>query len=114
MLRIDHERRRGARLAVSRPCKVFEPRSGKYRAGMTRNISAGGMLLRLDRTVHLEPGDRLFIAVARRRVHGLLRSCDMLEATVVRARADTSGESMIAVVLHDPPTALGLPLLLAA
>ena len=67
MIEIDHDRRQSPRIALRRPCKVFNPRSGRYASGSTCDVSTGGMLLRLERAVHIEVGDRLYVGVAQKR-----------------------------------------------
>lgn len=96
MLDIDHERRSSARLPLVRPCKVFEPRGHRYISGCSRNVSAGGMLITLDRRLPLEIGDRLYVGLASSRRQALLRSDEMAEARVVRVLS-REGETMLAV-----------------
>ncbi|NNF43149.1 MAG: PilZ domain-containing protein [Phycisphaerales bacterium] len=100
MLDIDHERRCEPRLVIERPCKIFDPRARKYVAGCTRDVAPGGLMLRLDRVVPLEPGDRVYVGIARTRRHALLHADEMVEATVVRAGSMAGGETLVAV--HFP------------
>jgi hypothetical protein len=109
MLTIDHERREGVRISLTRPCKVFEPRSSKYIAGSTCNASPSGLLLRLHRSMALEVGDRLYVAIPPRRRSVLLRSAEMIEVEVVRTLPITSGETAIAVTFVDPAQETYLP-----
>jgi c-di-GMP-binding flagellar brake protein YcgR len=92
MIELDHDRRESPRIALSRPCKVFNPRSGKYASGSTCDISAGGMLLRLDRPLAVEAGDRLYVGIAQKRRQTLLKSAEMIEAEVVRTLTSAMGE----------------------
>ena len=114
MLDLDHDRRREPRVSLTRPCKVFESRSRKYSAGTTCNVSHDGMLVRLARPASVEPGDLVYVAVARKRQCPLLRSADMLEARVVRAVWIGSGECTVAVALTDPWQEAHLPVPRAA
>ena len=114
MLTIAEERREDARITIRRPCKVYDPRSRKYVAGTTCNVSAGGMLLRLDRRIELDEGDRVFLAVSHRRRDGFMSSRDLVEVSVTRALAMTTGETVLAVRFPAPADDVGLPLALAA
>lgn len=102
MLTLDHDRRTSPRLAISRPCKVYEPRTRRYIAGATCNVGSGGMLLRLDRAVAFEPGDLLFVAVAQKRRQCLVRGTDMTEMEVVRATPSLTGTTTLALRFADP------------
>jgi len=102
MLDIGQDRRDGQRVSLTRPCKVFEPRARKYVAGTTCNVGTDGMLLRLDRALPLEPGDRLYVAIAQKRRQALLRSDEMFAVRVIRMMSITSGEVAVAVRFADP------------
>jgi len=95
--RIDDDRRTEPRLAVTRPCKVQEPVSGRYVPGTTCNVSAGGMLMRLSRSVPLEPGSRLLVGVATRRRQAVIGREELLEGVVTRAMVSPGGETMVAI-----------------
>ena len=114
MIEIDHDRRQSPRIALRRPCKVFNPRSGRYASGSTCDVSTGGMLLRLERAIHIEVGDRLYVGVAQKRRQALLRSSEMLEAEVVRTLAGASGGAMVALRFTDPAQEILLPFRSAA
>jgi hypothetical protein len=114
MIDIDHERRDGPRIALSRPCKVYEPRSLKYVAGTTCDVGSGGMLLRLSRRLDVQPDDHVYVGVAQKRRHAILRSDEMIEAKVVRTLPLTSGEVALAVRFTEPAPDVALPLPLAA
>ena len=109
MIELDHDRRESPRIALSRPCKVFNPRSGKYVSGSTCDISAGGMLLRLDRPLAVEGGDRLYVGIAPKRRQTLLKSAEMIQAEVVRTLASATGEMFVAVRFTDPSQEMLLP-----
>lgn len=114
MIAVDEDRRENPRLALTRACKVMEPRSGKYIGGTTCNVGAGGVLLRLDRRLDLEAGDLLYVGITRKPRQGLLRSRDLFEAVVVRSLAVTTGETAVAVRFRDPTADLHLPVQRAA
>jgi hypothetical protein len=120
MIEIDHDRRQSPRIALRRPCKVFNPRSGRYASGSTCDVSTGGMLLRLDQPVHIEVGDRLYVGVAQKRRQALLRSSEMIEAEVVRMLAGAPGTpgapagAMVALRFTDPAQEILLPIRQAA
>lgn len=114
MIGTDHDRREAPRISLTRACKVLEPRSGKYFAGMTCNVGNGGVLLRLERELALEAGDRLYVGIARKPRQGLMRSVDMIEVEVVRALRVTSGDTVVAVRFCGSAADLHLPLPVAA
>ena len=103
MLAIDRERRDWHRIPLTRPCKVYNPRTGKYIAGTTRDLSGGGLMMHLVRRPDAEPGDRLYVAVAQKRRQPLIRAEEMIEAEVVRSLSSTSGETGVALrFVHAP------------
>ncbi len=97
MLRIDHDRRGEERVSLVRPCKVFNQKSGKYTAGTTCDVAAGGLLVRLGSQLNAEVGDRLFVGVAQKRKQALLRSREMIESEVVRRLPSEGGETLLAL-----------------
>ena len=113
MIDIDHDRRHDQRISLVRPCKVYEPRSGRYVPGSTCNVSSTGMLLRVFRPLSVEPGDRVYIGVSQRRQQGVMRSDEMIEATVVRKEVSGGTEATVAVRIDDAGQ-LNLPLRAAA
>ncbi|MCP3902993.1 MAG: PilZ domain-containing protein [Planctomycetes bacterium] len=100
MTPFDRDRRVHARTPVTHPCKVYEPRSRRYVAGRTCDIAAGGVLVRLDRRMPLEPGDELLVGVAWRR-EALLRQERMITGRVVRALSLTTGGTTVALRFDD-------------
>ena len=114
MLTIDHERRDWHRISLSRPCKVFNPRTGKYIAGTTRDLSGGGLLLNLQRRPDAEPGDRLYVAVAQKRRQPLISADEMIESKVVRTLSLTSGETGLALRFAHVPQDILQPMRRAA
>jgi hypothetical protein len=82
-----HERRRDARLALQRPVKIQCAQTGRYLAGRTRDLSAGGALLEVDHPSLLVAGQRLRVGVGWTSQQMLLRQDDLAQATVVRSLA---------------------------
>jgi hypothetical protein len=109
MLELDRDRRDAPRVSLNRPCKVFNPRTGKYIAGTTRNVSAGGVSIVLHRPVELEAGDVLHLGIARKRRQALLRSDDMVEVEVVRSLSSTAGDTAVGVRFIGGHPMLELP-----
>ena len=97
MFKIEGDRRTQVRYAIERPCKIFEPRSGKYYSGMTCDLSGGGLLLDIPRVVDLKPGDLLHVGVAMTRRQDLLKAKEMMEARVVRAMTTVDDRTRLAV-----------------
>jgi hypothetical protein len=97
MLRIEGDRRRHERVPLERPCKVYEPRSGRYILASTRDLSCGGLLIDVPRLIDLRPGDTLHIGVAMKRRQGILPAADMVEAVVVRCTPTVDDHTALAV-----------------
>jgi len=104
---LDHERRIYVRMSTNRPCKVCEPRSGRYVGGHTCDVSAGGMLIELDRPLPLEPGATILVGVASKR-QAIIRRDGMLEGRVVRALTHTGGATTVAVRFDDVAAELAM------
>jgi hypothetical protein len=85
----DRERRTHARVKLQRPCKLYLPYVGKYVAGSTWNLSAGGVLLQLVLPAGIAPGDRLYVGIALKRRQAVLTAGEMLEAEVIRVDRTT-------------------------
>ncbi len=72
----EEERRCEGRIEVRRRCTLHEPRSRRTVRGRTANVSASGVLVRLDGRVPVEAGDRVFVGIGdgsrRRRVPELI------------------------------------------
>ncbi len=95
-LTVATEHRRHERHSVCRPCKVFHEPTGRYIAGFTADVSAGGALLDLTHQRPLRPGDRIevFIAWADR---VLLTSQDAIVAEVKRTMVRGNGRQLVGV-----------------
>lgn len=88
-----HERRRFARQFVHQPVKVQCQLTGRYLAGQTEDLSAGGSRMWLQCPSLLVPGQRVKVAIAGPAA-GLLRGADMVDATVVRSLGDGRGQHL--------------------
>lgn len=97
MFRIEGDRRRHLRLPIERPCKMHDPRSGKYVSGMTRDLSCGGLMIDVPRLLWLKSGDTVHVGVAIKRRQGLLLAKEMIEATVVRSISTVDDHTALAV-----------------
>ena len=85
----DRERRTHARVKLQRPCKLYLPHVGKYVAGSTWNLSAGGVLLPRSLPAGMAPGDRLYVGIGLKRRQAVLTAGGMLEAQVIRVDRTT-------------------------
>lgn len=97
MSTIDGDRRMHERQVLQRPCKVFDPRGGRYLSATTRDISTGGALIDLPRLTHLKPGDVVHVGIALKRRDQFLRTDEMLEAEIVRAMPTVDDHTALAV-----------------
>lgn len=88
------ERRRGLRIAQSRPVKVFEPSSARYIPGQTQDVSATGLRIELPVSSPVIEGKLLTIHVGLSNVgQSLANRRQMIPARVVwidRSRASES------------------------
>ncbi len=95
------ERRVHARVSLTRPCKLYDPRLRKYVAGLTWNLSSSGAFLEVNRPLALRPGDHLFLGIAMKRRQGILTSNDMLEVEILRSMQATGNRTAMAVRFVD-------------
>ena len=102
MFRIDGDRRKHRREPLERPCKIYDPRSMKYIAATTRDVSSGGMLIDVPRLLEIKPGERLFIGVAMTRRQGFIQAKEMIDAVVLRAAATVDDHTTLAVSFEAP------------
>lgn len=79
------ERRRDARLAITRPVKVQCVYTGRYYPAVTTNVSAGGAMLSLQHPSLLVAGQRLRLGVAWNNQQTLMPADAMVQATVIRS-----------------------------
>jgi hypothetical protein len=90
---------------MERPCKIHDPRSGKYVSCTTRNLSSGGMLLDVPRLLNLQPGDHLHVGVAMTRRQHLLQANDMLRVSVRRSLPTVDDHTLLAVEIDASQSA---------
>jgi hypothetical protein len=83
------ERRMGVRVRQVRPVKVYEPLSGRFYAGQTRDISSGGLRLDLPASMLLVVGRDICVHVAAA-AHGqpLVNRRRMVSARIVWLKRD--------------------------
>jgi len=98
----EWERRENGRVDVARPCKVYVPRMEKYIHGVTWNISDGGVLIQLSRPITLEQNQRVYVGIASKRRDGLLRSNEMIQASVLRSFKTPSNSTAVALQFSEP------------
>lgn len=60
---LEIERRRGVRVRIVRPVRVFEPESGRTLAAKTRDISSSGAKLEMPIAAGMQPGQVVEIDV---------------------------------------------------
>jgi len=99
---VDGDRRRHPRVAVKQPCKIHDPRGGKYCAGETQDMSSGGLLIELPRLISLKPGDEVHVGVALKRRQALLRCNEMLKAHVTRALHTVDDRTLLGLKFAQP------------
>lgn len=100
---VSGERRSTMRIRIDRPCKLHDPRSGKYIPARTRDLSEGGVMVEIDQPLAIQAGDELYIGIAQKRRQMLLRSEEMLRLRIVRALGTPSGGTAIAGSFIDRP-----------
>lgn len=91
------DRRRHPRYALKRRCKIFDPRSGKYHAASTIDLSNGGVLLSSRLPLHVSAGDHILLGIAMDERPAVLRGKDMIESTVIRKLESEDGATALAV-----------------
>jgi hypothetical protein len=106
---VDRERRTHARVNLERPCKLYLPHVGRYVAGSTWNLSAGGVLLQLGLPAGVAPGDRMYVGIALKRRQAVLTAGEMIEAEVIRVdRATGDRVEVAARFIEDAAEELSL------
>ena len=90
------DRRRNVRHRVESPCKIVEVKTGRLMAGVTRDVSLGGLLIAIRTPTDLLPGDRIKIGVAWRG-QAVLDVAALSEAEVVRALPSFNGQQTVAI-----------------
>ncbi len=93
----EGERRQYPRIPLERPCKIHDPRTGKYHSGVTRDLSTHGLLIELPHLTSLQVGDRIHVGIAMKRRQALLQAANMINATVVRVMLTTDDRALLGV-----------------
>lgn len=86
---------------MERSAKLFCPRTGRFFAGRTTNISAGGVLVELDALEAIGSGDeiRMTIAFGDRFI---VPMSELVSGTVIRAsRTDDAARSRLAIAYDN-------------
>ncbi len=84
-LNVNRDRRRAARTQAALPVKLQCVGTGKYAGGHTRNLSASGVLVEVDRPSLLAVGQLVRLGIAWTPRQTVIRSSDMTEGTVIRS-----------------------------
>lgn len=88
------ERRRDARLMLTRPVKVQCLHTGRYLPGRTTNLSTSGALIEIDNPSLLIPGQRVKVGIAQTKQDVILAADEMSEATVVRSMGHRGSQTV--------------------
>jgi hypothetical protein len=95
------ERRTHRRLSLEKPCKVYDPRSRKYYAGTTCNLSTHGILLKVPRPLGVQPDDHILVGVAMDDRQAFIETRELIDMIVVRTLRTWEGGTMMAVRVSD-------------
>jgi hypothetical protein len=104
------DRRGSERVDMVRPLKVYDPKADRFFPGRTSNVSAGGALLCIRRSMPIQAGDRVDVGIA-----GLdagdepMRLANMRSARVVRVSAIDALEQAVAVHFNEPSAVTIVP-----
>jgi hypothetical protein len=102
------ERRRDARLEVTRPVKLQCPETGRYWAGRTCNVSPGGAMVEVAHPSLLVPGQAVKLGVAWTNRQTLLNANDLVDATVVRSLGEGAVQYVAVSFAHRLPLAAAI------
>ncbi len=97
----ETDRRAHERVNLADPCKLFDPRSGKYVPGTVWNLSGGGALIEVNRPICPELGKPLYLGIALKRRQGILLRDEMSPARVVRSQETADGRSTLGIQFTD-------------
>lgn len=106
---MDEDRRRHARLAVSRRCKVFHRPTRQYFPATTRDVSSGGALIEIGSPRPLAAGDELDVVIDWTG-KTVLPSEALSRAHVVRVADESPGASQAVAISFDRRAADALAL----
>jgi hypothetical protein len=97
----DQDRRTSPRISVAHAAKVFDPRAERYHAAQTCNVSAGGALLKVQRSMPVCSGDRLDVIIdTEAELSRVLALNEFVPARVVRVTAIDRFSQAVAVQFH--------------
>lgn len=103
----DLERRCHPRLPTVRPVKLRSDATGlRYLPGRTRNLSAGGALIELDRAAPFQAGQHVHLALAQHPSQPIFYAQDLLDAVVVRSLRHGSTCHLAVRFVQPQPMAL--------
>lgn len=94
------DRRQHTRHPLERPAKIFCPATGRFLAGRTRNISAGGVLIEVDVTESIGAGDEIQLTIA----FGdrfIVPMSELVPASIVRTSAADDASSVALAIAYD-------------
>ncbi len=98
LAKIDYsDRRHHARLPLGCAVKVYDPIGRRYRAGVTKNISAGGALIELHGSLYARAGQELGVAIDWSTTHPLIGHNDLSTAIVVRVDTTNATAPTVAI-----------------
>jgi len=102
------DRRSSRRINAVHPAKVFDPRGQRYHGAQTCNISAGGALLKVQRSMPICDGDRLDVIInADENMTRVLALDEAIPSRVVRVTAIDRFSQAVAVQFHAASDAAG-------
>ncbi len=100
------ERRKQARHALNRPCKVHHPDSGRYWPAVTCDCSGTGLLMSVDASRDLLPGDRVVVYIAWSS-RALLSKNEGVHAEVKRCLPRQDGRQLVGVQFAEELAGFG-------
>ncbi|MCB9848595.1 MAG: PilZ domain-containing protein [Phycisphaeraceae bacterium] len=96
----DRDRRQHVRHDLTRPAKLFCPASGRFLAGQTLNISAGGVLVEVDAPTEVASEDELQLTIG----FGdrfIVPMSELVPGKVVRTMASDDPSRMRIAIAYD-------------
>lgn len=95
------DRRKYTRHNADLGCKLLRPSLARYLAARTDDISCGGAMMTIETTRPLIEGEQIEIGVSWK-PSGLIRTRNLVPATVVRATPLLDNRQRIAVAFEQP------------
>ena len=89
------ERRRHQRFGVNRPCKLFHRATRRYLCAETVDVASGGVLIRIEPTRPISPGDEISVVFAWND-EVLLAADAQIPGRVIRVLQQDNGMQLIA------------------